>query len=223
MAKHFTNSRLLICEGNEECALVNELVKQGLIGTPDVIAIDAMSTGGGVTGIRRLLEVIQVDGTFSIVDSIGIVVDSDASQIDMFSYISGEILAANLNPDVKRKYAVPKAAYAKEPGAIALTVIFLPGLGQAGCLETLYWTILSRLHPVAAACVDALLACAGIDTGPNKWSQQKLDKARVRAIVSILNKSNPALAAARFWREKWSPFAVSEPELIPLIGQLNVV
>jgi len=95
VAKHFTNSRLLICEGNEECALVNELVKQGLIGTPDVIAIDAMSTGGGVTGIRRLLEVIQVDGTFSIVDSIGIVVDSDASQIDMFSYISGEILAAN--------------------------------------------------------------------------------------------------------------------------------
>jgi hypothetical protein len=215
--------KLLICEGLEECAFIDAL--RGHHDLPDfhVSWIGEQGTGNGVTGLKaHLIKAVGLTG-FSGVRDIGILVDSDHDQGELFGIARQHITEANSNVDVAGRYAVPQQQFQKANGGVNVTVIMQPGQGQTGCLETLLWQVFSKLHQDKAQCVEEILNCAGVNQGENKWSASKLDKARVRIAVAICYRRNPALSLSYLWKECPDLIPADDAYFIPVCNALGLV
>ena len=203
----FKTERLLICEGPEERAFVREMARVRQLPDLDLVCVDDMGTGGGNGGFEAFLIAVLPHTGFIDIKHIAILADSDHDQTILFGQIRDQIIQANSNVDVKGRYGVPAAPFLKAAGTVAVTVLMQPAPQRTGCLETLLWDVVLRIHGNVAGCVDQLVACSGIISPPNPWSQSKLDKARIRAVIAMLHEGNPALALSWLWEKR--------PDLIP--------
>jgi hypothetical protein len=209
--------KLLIAEGAEDCALVEAMAAADLITSDFSIAYigEGLTTGFGITGLREYLHALP--GLSRKLTAIGVMADNDLAQPypPTATYVQNEIRAANLHPDVDDRYSVPTAPHYRAVSRRISTVLILaPGGNAAGCLETLLVSVLNDLYPAAMACVETLIACsnAAAPNGAPQWTPSKLDKARVRAAVAVLNRSKPQLPLASLWKR--------EPDLIPVTHDL---
>jgi hypothetical protein len=217
-----TGNPLLVCEGYEEWALVEEMMAKGLVPQFDFTAIgDQPGKGTGITGLKDHLVGLAGLRDFSKVTKICLLVDSDDSPTDTFKSVKEHIRKANKELKVKAAYPMPKAAFkTAKRGSLSLTVILQPGRKKTGCLETLLWDVFSRMYSAEAKCVDAFIRCAGIDQGTNKWGKSKIDKAKIRAGIAVRHKKNPAKALSRLWEESSHLIPVMEPEFKKVISDL---
>jgi hypothetical protein len=174
---------------------------RGRVGSFDVRPLVDVGRVGGTTGFQKALESAPQMAGFVRVQHVVLIADSDENEATSFIDVCAQITAANLHKDVGGRYPIPAALGATVGTKLKVTVLLLPGAGLPGALETLLWRAVMALYAKEAACVDTLLACAGIDKNPNKWPSAKLDKARVHAFLSIHNRPNPAVAMGRLWHD----------------------
>jgi hypothetical protein len=207
-----TQSRVIVCEGVEDGALLNHMMDAGQIGPFDVSTIGDghHDDGKGKDALGSHLMKLVGRAGFKDIHDIVILLDADEDEAAAFAAAKVAVEAANADVDVNGRYTVPDAAFIKKGGKISTTVMLLPGQGAKGCLETILWRVISQKYPKHAACVESLIQCAGVGAGAQAWGQSKLDKARVRAAVAILHKGNPAQALSRIWEKA--------PALIPTDG-----
>lgn len=218
-----TQSRLLVCEGREEVAFVTELRRLHQLPAMDICCIGDRETGNGITGLRAHLIELITDPGFHNVEHAVILADSDHSQNELFGIVAQQITAANQNIDVAGRYAVPNSPFTRGEGTVDVTVLMQPSQNATGCLETLLWEVFLREHAAVAHCIDAAVACSGISAPPNQWSQSKLDKAKVRAGIAMLNEGNPALALSFLWKDKPNIIPGTAPEFDDLVAHLRLI
>lgn len=221
----FTQSKLIVCEGPEDSALLNQLMNAGQIGTFDVSTIgDGHHTDGkGKDALVDHLKKLVGRTGFRDIQDLVIMLDSDEDEAAGFDAARAAIDTANADVDVNGRYTVPDAAFTKKDGNLSTTVVLLPGQMAKGCLETILWRIISKKYSKDAACVESLIQCAGVDAGAQAWSQSKLDKARVRAAIAILHRSNPAQALSRIWEMAPALIPTDEGEFNDLVQHLAAI
>jgi hypothetical protein len=134
------------------------------------------------------------------------VTDSENGEAADFGKISAYIQQANAHPDVNGLFPVPTNPFQREVSAAAnlsLTVLMIPGSGNEGAIESLFWPVLARLNGAVAKCVSAFMDCVPIQEGQgaNQWRRSKVDKARVASTIAVINKRNPGLPLWQVWRQ----------------------
>jgi hypothetical protein len=141
----------------------------------------------------------------SLPDAADIVIlaDNDDAPGASFDNICNQIRTAPKT----RGWAVPTAPATKERGNPSVSIWMFPSAGQPGCLETLLWEAIrnQRGHQANVACVEAACRCSGAD----KWTQSRLDKAKVRNFLSLVCENNPSVSFNNLWRDF--------PHLIPVM------
>lgn len=207
-----THSKLVICEGVEERALLRQMIKEGRCPDVDISCIGTPGNGGGINGLREhLVSLVAVTG-FTGIRDVAIFADHDNFPA-MLQFIPKQIVLANADASVRGRYSAPQQEYQKaSDSAVSITLIMAPGPAEAGCLETLLLKVVAKHHTAKLACVDSLIQCAGIGTGQGAWSKSKIDKARVRALIATVLKKNPALTLSWLWDEDPSIIPVSDTE-----------
>jgi hypothetical protein len=198
-----TGKPLLICEGAEELAFVNALVSLRNLQQFDLDVIGAQGGPPGINGLREHLPLLTGIPNFASVQNIALLLDTDESYSEAMDTVRDEIARANADTRCQRQFPIPRSAYRKwHKRGLTLTVILQPGLRAAGCLETSVWQIMQRLYPAQTQCVSAAVACAGIDSGANRWGISKLDKARVRAGIALIHRRSPAVPLTQIWAKQ---------------------
>jgi hypothetical protein len=85
------------------------------------------------------------------------------------------------------------------------TLIWMwPQASQPGCLETVLWSVVSRLHRELAGDIENL----SVKVGHNEWTKNQRDKSLIQTYIALSNRGNPNLGLGRLWSER--------PNLIPL-------
>lgn len=208
MAKQapFTMNRLLLCEGTEDAGFLRALIAHRGLGAIDVRPVVDLGKIGGTSGFSPALIASVVLRDFRKVNSLGLVIDCDQHHRTSFDTLCEQIRIANQNPDVGGRFEIPAAPLIPTGGHPRLTVIMMPKQRGRGGLETLLWESIQNTAAYASARQATDDACNTV--GIQRWGRSKHDKARIRVLVALLYRKNPALALARLWTE--------EPSLIPI-------
>jgi hypothetical protein len=217
----FEQTRLALCEGNEDAQLVRKLVQTRANIKPfNVSPInDLTDKAKGNGGFGEAIIASEVISGFDRVTEVVIVSDNDDDHAVSFEAICNQIQAAKDSGDVQRDWGVPDAPYVRSQGDPAVTVWMWPADAQQGCLETVLWEIAKRRKQVEADCIEKALRCTGAD----QWATSKRDKARIRAFMSLVYKKNPALALSNVWRDAPDMFPAQSAEFTPLARLLASV
>jgi hypothetical protein len=85
-----------------------------------------------------------------------------------------------------------------------VVVMMLPWEGEIGQLETICLISMRDKFPNLAACEDQFSACTGTD----KWKRNKLEKMKMRAMLTTACEEDPNTSLTHAWSRK--------NELIPL-------
>lgn len=225
MPLQLTGKPLIICEGGEDSAFVKEMIRSRGLQQFDISVIGDHSTGFGLTGLKHHLTALAgVRDFHAKVRDICLFADSDNSQSANFKLIQDHIREANLDPTVKGVLPVPRAPFKKaKKKNVTFTVVLQPGGNEPGCLETVIWKALSKLHPEEVICVDKLVTCAGISSGRQPWGVSKLDKARVRAAIAIIHRDNPAQSLSSLWIKSPNLIPITDPEFNQIFVHLSAI
>jgi hypothetical protein len=200
----FSNSRVVIAEGEEDAAFVRALLAAYSNLPPfDVSPTIDVGQVGGSSGFETAIMAADAFAGFSGVSDVVIVADNDDPAIS-FNSILQQLQRAKISGNLSRNWGEPTAPMVKAPGDPSVSVWLWPGQGRHGCLETLLWQAVKSRYRRIAACVDQAIKCANIGT----WPVSKLDKARVRIFIALTLRESPAMSLARLW----SQF----PNLIPV-------
>jgi hypothetical protein len=210
-----TTKRVFVCEGFEDRTFIYHLGKKRQLLECNTFSMDELSDKGNSALARGLVALSNLPN-FSNVDDVGIVMDADENEATTFAEICSRISAANSDPGIKPglAYPIPSSPFQKANGKPSVTVIMTPGSGKPGCLDTLIWSVLKRQYSSEATCVETLLECARRKSGPDRWGQNALDKARVRAAIAVIHRQNPSLSLSKVWSDE--KFKKLKPIPIPL-------
>ena len=201
----FKTNRLAICEGVEDAAFVRALIKRRTLGAFDVRATEDLGNAPGITGFKdAIISSVAVRG-FRNINRIVLIADSDQHWRYTFRKVRNQVTDANRDTDVAGRFSFPTEPFTLSGGNPRLMIYLMPGPSSKGALETLLWTALTSTtatgYTKATDCSEAACLCAGINTGSKKWPQSKLDKARVRIGLALLNRKNPAVGLGIIWKQ----------------------
>lgn len=218
------NEQLLICEGAEEHALATQMISENRAPAMDLTFIGQGGGGYGITGLRAFLEVLPGLVGFNNVKRIGLLADNDHNPQEMMNYIRDMFAAANNNVDVNGRYSTPLQPLVKATNnPISSVFIPLPFANVAGCLETLLLRVLGNLYGPKLACVEQAIVCSNISSAPENWTNTKIDEAKVRSVVSIVNQRNPGVHLSKVWKENPNLIPVAHAEFNDLSANLNAI
>jgi hypothetical protein len=209
----FTKPRFVLCEGNDDAALVRALIASaaGSIAEFDVSPVNDVTNVNGNSGFEESTIGASVLPGFEDVTRIVVVSDNDDNATSSFSKIRTQLLNAERDAASDRTWSIPTAPALQTVGDLGFSVWMWPEPGTRGCLETVLWGVVTQLYPVEAKCVENALQCSGADS----WPVSKLDKARIRCFISLKNKKNPALPLSLVWRDAPSLFPLSNAAFAP--------
>lgn len=206
MAKpdEFSETRVIIAEGYEDAVFVEQLIRTRArrLSSFDVWSNEELGKVGGNSGFVRSVAAADIKRGFSAVTDVIFLADNDDLAATSFDNVCTQIRVAKK----VRNWAIPPPGETKQAGDPSVAIWMFPAPGEEGCLETLLWTAITsqRQHAANVACVEAACRCSGAD----QWSRSKLDKARVRAFLSLVCKKNPSVSFQNLWRDF--------PNLIPM-------
>jgi hypothetical protein len=217
----FTQPRVIISEGEEDAAISRALLASHLASVQqfDVSPVIDIGGTGGNTGFQRAIISADAMSGFSGVSDVVLVADND-DPATSFTMIVAQIRSA-LASGLSRQWAVPTVPYVKAAGDPSVTIWLWPAQGQAGCLETLLWQLITAqtANRAAVRCVDQAVACAGI----GGWPLSKLDKARVRCFIALTHRKSPAVPLARVWLHYPSLIRIRSTQFTPFLQLLRSI
>jgi hypothetical protein len=194
----YTNSRVILAEGEEDAAFVRAL----LAAYSDIRPFDVSPTVdvgevGGSSGFYR--SVVRCDGLtgFEGVTDVVIIGDNDDPRTS-FAGICAQIERARNEGNLTRNWGTATAPGVKAEGDPSVSIWMWPSseLAVEGCLESLLWRAVRGRYKKEAACVDAATRC----TNSDQWPISKLDKTRVRCFLSLYLRDNAAVTLSVLWR-----------------------
>lgn len=209
---NFTESRLILCEGNSDAAFFDALIRARSLPRANVRTVGDLTSSPGDGQFGAALQAAAPLIGFGGLKDIVIVIDCDENAGAALEKISKQIQELPpMDEDTGLRFPVPNKLLQKEVGekngdivAPSIVVLPVPGLNQRGALESLCYQAAVREKPEKSFCVDGLVSCAGV----SHWSSSKLAKARLRAFLAIANEKDPDLALSLLWKRA--------PEMVPL-------
>lgn len=219
-----TLDTIVVCEGKEDKALVDQMIAEGLVRPMHTVSIGEVSGSTGIDALKDELQAISVVTGFDRIRKLAIIADNDLVNPTADIRILNAIAAANATPDVNGALSVPAAAFHRGMGAKIETAFFLcPGPGQTGCFENVLNDVLRRLYAGKVHCVDQFIQCASSSQPPSAWIPSKEQKARVRISLTALHTTNPNVPVQALWRENPLLVPASSPEFAFLSVLLNAL
>jgi hypothetical protein len=189
----FTKPRFLLCEGDDDKAFLEALIRtRGLPEFQVCHAAECNRAGpggrgiGGRSGFRHSLDSgIRVLSGFSQLRAVLIVSDNDKAT--SFREVQDELRAAGHTPPTA---AGDVAGIFGKPGV----VFMVPTPNTFGDLETLSLPAIYQKWPKARICVPLFLRCTGALKwlgGPNWSKRSSISKAHARAAAVGFNEDDP--------------------------------
>jgi|LakMenEpi03Aug12_release.lakeMendotaPanAssembly.Ray.scaffolds.fasta_scaffold246895_1 hypothetical protein len=217
----FTHARFVLCEGNEDAALVRALAASvpRNIKSLNVSPVNDLCRKQGKDGFEDAIIGSDALTGFDGVNSVVIISDNDDDPNKSFSAVRAKLKKAIDDASVQRQWALPDAPEILVAGSPSVSIWMWPSANRPGCLETVLWDIIQRKYPEKAKCVEAAIGCAGADL----WSISKRDKAKVRCFMSLAAKKNPAMTLSHAWRDNKELFPVDSIEFTPIAQFLSAL
>lgn len=94
-------------------------------------------------------------------------------------------------------FTPPNRALVATHGTPSIVVMMLPAQDQPGQIETLCLSAMKDTWPTQYECAERFAQCAGV-TG---WSQTKQEKAKFRAVISHICKTDPNTSLTHAWSD----------------------
>jgi|SRR5579862_665045 len=206
----FTQKRLIIAEGWEDAVVARELITKRVRTDFDIQTTEDLGGAPGYTGFYDAILGANGKHGFDVYQHVVILADNDhhGHTNKRFTEIRDSIEKLRAEGLLKRSWGKPINPCIPANGDPTVTIWMWPKSGENGYLETLLWSIVCAQRGNAAKidCVEKFIKCASATS----WSQ--VDKARVRAFLSIGNKNKPDIRYDKLWRQY--------PDLIPLDHRL---
>ncbi len=190
-----TTKRLIICEGDNDKHFLQALIKANKLGTFQVGHADECNNGkgGGRSGFGHALKGLELFKAFDKLTGIGIVTDNDHK---------GVLSEIQKNLRKKAGVIIESGECIGKLGDKPVIIILLPDDYMHGNLESFCLPILYETWPRAEKCLMKCLACTEAD----KWKKQdKLYKAKVRAIISGHHMDDPYMTLGLLFKRKILP------------------
>lgn len=206
-----THKHLLICEGMHDVQFFYHLARNR--GLPAFQAISAGNVAGaapGRDGIDHLTSALNalpgISGFFSKLDSILIVADNDGDPAGALRQVQQYINAtADIQTDLR--YVAPAAEHVRAGSNPSITILMLPWSATIGALDTLCLAAARNREPTIAACVDNFEACVN----PVGWIPPKVDKMKLRTLISAAYPTDPYISPAWVWRDGTNLVPLNDP------------
>jgi len=171
---------LVLGEGDRDQAFINALCCDRQIN--DL----AVGFVGGNSNFGQYLEGISALPKFSQCKSILLVSDNDESAQEAFDTIREQLQEIDFPLPSKPLEMAKKRDYPSL--AVMMLPYPTPNPDSRGALETMLIPAMKDSHPTQAACLETMLACAGVSNWSKKSSQ---DKAFVRCLISSVWENDP--------------------------------
>jgi hypothetical protein len=223
--EEFTESRLVITEGFEDCAFVTAITlrRRPALPSMDVVSVDMISEGAGKDGFEEAI--IAADGKrgFSRITDVTLVADNDekaaSGAIDSaFNHVRNQLIRAKQS-GLQRDWAVPNAPGERAPGEPSVSIWMWPEAETQGCMETLLWRVIEAKYAPLADCIQRASVCMEA----NAWPIQKRHKAQVRAFLSLYNKRRPTVPFNVLWRDHANIFPIDRGEFSAFVRFLRSI
>jgi hypothetical protein len=191
MSFQFIKERFLLCEGDDDKAFLETLLRTRA-GLPDFQVCHAAECNGkavgGRSGFEWSLSGLKPIKGFDAVKAFAIATDNDKET--SFAEVQSA-LAAN-------GHVAPSSL--SETGDIhgkPVAVLMLPSSTEYGDLEYLCWPEVARVWPDAVQCVTDFLRCTGAD----KWTKKSsFNKAKARAAIVGSYENDPYKGIGHLFR-----------------------
>ncbi|HVP44382.1 MAG TPA: DUF3226 domain-containing protein [Terriglobales bacterium] len=191
MPKRLQRNRLIVCEGQSDCAFFSHLIEAR--GLPDFDVFHPGSHGavdvGGRAAFGEFLTGISATPGFDRLRGILVVSDNDIDPGKSFNEVCAHIRNAGLAvPAEPLKPAFP----AHGPAVI---IMMLPATGVEGNLEALCLPAAYDRNPGISECLEQYCIC----TQTNEWETGKASKMRLRALFSVAFRTDPNTSLVHAW------------------------
>lgn len=218
----FTKRRAIICESAADAGFLRALITHHGIPKFDVICTTDFVKGvGGNTAFHKALFAIPLwPGFFNLRDLL-LITDADASGQNSFRLVQRQIerAAAMMTPPAPIIYGVPPAHLAKassQPGP-DISILVVPWINQTGNLERLCWTAAQSVAGNKTACVTRFARCSEA----HAWADNKRDKMRMRALLSVTNEDEPDLSLSKLWSVSPGTIPLNHPAFDQIVNVLR--
>jgi len=188
MAETYSETRLILCEGESDNAFFRKLMFRRAIGGFQVV-----EPAKGNTGFGSRLQSIRANRDFGKLKAIIIVSDNDNDLGGSFRAVAQQIHDAG-GYGVPRKRKTPK----RSPDHPAVAIYMLPSANRKGCLETLITESILSARPNVENCIDDYSRCVG----SNGWDKSKRDKMRLHSLLSVVCENDPAVSTSWMWKDE---------------------
>jgi hypothetical protein len=195
-----SHDRVLVCEGISDKNFLLKIMADRAIAPFDVVSASQQEVGG-IDGFGKLLEGLKSLSHWSKVKNLVVAVDCDTNADANFQKVIA-YLAANELP-------IPTSHDAIAAGTPNVRFLFLPSLGATGSLETVCFDALIEAKPELKDTIEEFIT----KTDANTWTQQKRDKAKVRALICSTFKFNPDISIANYFLSSKPNLFNSQSEL----------
>jgi hypothetical protein len=224
--KEFLEPLLFVCESNADIAFVRAALefKNKLTGysiTSSAYQVNGRWMGGGIDDMGRALSGFRsMTGFMTNVRHVVLVIDNDLVPATNFQKVQKQV--ADIANIAKPGYAVPRQPHVRAstriPGDIDVTVLTIPGLGIAGCLESLLLTPAKAANPNIASCLEAYCTCVQVNAWP---LDTKKDRIRIRCLLSAAHADNPDIGIGKIWIDAPHLIPIGDPSLQAVIDSLH--
>lgn len=184
-----TSARILLCEGSGDRSFFQELI--AVRDLPDFYVTHPIPEihPGGRGGFEQRLRSFRVTPGFDQVTGIIVVSDNDNNPNASFADVRRHIHGAG--------YVSPNHPFLVAAGQPAVAVMMLPSEGTPGQLETLCLESVKAAWPTQFQCAETYGECAGIGA----WTQGKQERARLRALISHICRTDPNSSLTHLWSD----------------------
>jgi hypothetical protein len=184
----FREPRLILCEGESDCAFFRSLLEGRRIPGFQVV-----KPAGGKDGFKDRLDAFPAITGFEDVLLIVLVRDNDDDPARSFKHLQTQIREAD-------GYKAPgrRLELAKGVNGVFVTIMMLPWLRQPGNLETIILRAISDKWKNLRVCLKDYLKCSPA----RQWTKSKKDKMLLQCMIAATCKDDPNCSQSYMWQKK---------------------
>ena len=189
-----SSPRAILCEGAQDRNFFQELIKARNLPDFYVTHPHFEIEPGGRGGYSARLRSMKLQVGWDNLQGIIVVSDNDSDPAGSFQMVRRLVHEASLTP--------PNQPLTIKSGSPSIAIMMLPATDTNGQLETLCLQAIRAAWPSKFRCAESYAACAEIVGVPERaWSQNKREKAMLRALISHICKKDPNTSLAHLWHD----------------------
>jgi hypothetical protein len=200
---------LVVCEGPNDCGLIDHLLKEYKISGIQTYCPKHASAGDGLAAIPKTLKLLLDAGQLKKVQGLALIVDANGNPAVRFNEAAA--MLATVNFRVTQPYRL-------EPGIPTAAVYLFPESGKSGCLENLLVDVIAQSD---ANLISSVNAYAVAVAKPLTWPPNKQAKMRIHSLMAACCEEDPATSLGWVWHKKGNPMPLTSPKFGDLVKFLR--